>query len=137
VITLPKRCSVCKANIIELQLSYDDPRDDVFLCPNDSIAFVMSRNNKLTGKEKTQGTCCLCKNPAVAIVHDFQFNEHHTLVEWCCCEAHMSGLVRRDLKPKDALELISNFGHMTFLTHDDYYDQASGQAIQPHRSKTR
>lgn len=110
------KCTQCGIDLIEVTIHYET--GDVHLCPNHAGVEVDAAMEL-----REVGECRLCDCAAVATIHDFKFDDERTRVTYSVCGKHADAFINR--------RLAKASGCMTFLTHDDFYDQESGEALQP------
>lgn len=103
----------------------------IYVCANHLAIWAMTEAKDI-GEEKDYGRCDLCEVKAIGVAHDFTMAEKVD-VEWRLCREHMRLVGCLDLPCDDVKEMRSKHG-VTFLTHDDYYDE-NGMACQPRSSK--
>lgn len=80
---------------------------------------------------------CDCRAGIEGItVHDFMFDERRTRVDWKFCPncSLLVGVnfILHALPPHTFFDMLERAGGMTFMLHDDFYDQDTGEALQPH-----
>lgn len=124
------KCSFKDCNIEENYLLYhiDDGKEKIVLCPNHSIIFAINEAGEEIEKypsELPEGTelhCELCGKAG------YEFREDRYTLK--LCKEHIKKILKRNLSPEEFFVLYKKYPDM-FLLHDDFYDPATGEAMQP------
>lgn len=111
-----KKCDRCGIEILGNTIS--NGTDEITLCPNHLIGY------EVTFESSPKMPCAVCGEDGY---HYVTFDKD---IDTHLCKKHVHQLIDRNLTPEAFFTLYESFPE-AFLLHDDFYDEETGESIQP------
>lgn len=128
---MPECCS-CKKDVGIITIEIKDKNDSKFYCPNCICRLVYDNgeSRKIWTKEEFDF------EEDEDIIDDITNTSGAIIYKGCDEEYHLKKpvlmrLIRKNLSPMEYFKLVEKYGNDKYMLHDDFYDDATGMAIQP------